>query len=188
MPRKAVGMLLKCTWGNICRVYRGMLSYEQVVSIIDVQRKYIRCYPHPACFRNNCLRVAGFTEIFCNRGVVNKGKGDWYSRRDNITKSAEAGRLLPPRCASPLLCRLSVPFACYHPRCAPTDSGARCRLSGRVLYAPRLQFVASLPALVLLVARRQRGGLPRQKVGKSGVDDQITKRTYPAQGSNGDVA
>ena len=45
------------------------------------------------------------------------------------------------------------------------------RDTGRVLYAPRLQFVATLPALVLLVARRQRGGLPHQKVGKSGMDD-----------------
>ena len=55
--------------------------------------------------------------------------------------------------------------------------GFRCRLSagagtGRVLYAPRLQFVATLvPALVLLVVRRQRGGLPHQKVGNTGVDD-----------------
>ena len=53
--------------------------------------------------------------------------------------------------------------------------GFRCRLSagagtGRVLYAPRLQFVTTLvPALVLLVVRRQRGGLPHQKVGKSGM-------------------
>ena len=45
------------------------------------------------------------------------------------------------------------------------------RDTGRVLYAPRLQFVATLPALVLLVARRQQGGLPHQKVGKSGMDD-----------------
>ena len=43
------------------------------------------------------------------------------------------------------------------------------RDTGRVLYAPRLQIVATLPALVLLVVRRQRGGLPHQKVGKSGM-------------------
>ena len=63
MSREAVGaMLLKCTWGNICRVYRGMLSYEQVVSIIRVvQCKYIRCYP-PICFLQQffaCCRSDG---------------------------------------------------------------------------------------------------------------------------------
>ena len=65
------------------------------------------------------------------------------------------------------------------------------RDTGRVLYAPRLQFVATLPALVLLVARRPRGGLTHQKVGKWMVVIKYgsdAKRTYPSQGSNGDVA
>ena len=52
----------------------------------------------PYAFCNNFSRVAGLTEIFCNRGVVNKGKGARYSTSD-ITK------------------RVLRPVACYSPVC-----------------------------------------------------------------------
>eukprot|EP00964_Phaeocystis_antarctica_P014240 scaffold7843_cov61-Phaeocystis_antarctica.AAC.2 len=110
--------------------------------------------------------IFGLTEIFCNRGVVNKGKGGCYRISRRVLGRSPA---ISPVCAAAALqtisaIRLLPPQVCTY--------GFRCKVQTRVLYAPRLQFVATLvPALVLLVVRRQRGGLPHQKVGKSGVDD-----------------
>ena len=97
--------------------------------------------------------------------------------KHDIAKRADAAPpAISPRCTSDaFLQTITAIHLCYHPRCA---RGFRCigadyhqqgRDTGRVLYAPRLQIVATLPALVLLVVRRQRGGLPHQKVGKSGM-------------------
>ena len=56
----------------------------------------------------------------------------WYNKRKGACNSMVTLRsvrtphlLLSPRCAPPLcVCRLPLPFACYHPRSAPTDSAA----------------------------------------------------------------
>ena len=114
------------------------------------------------------VRVAGFDGNFMlQQGWYNKGR---VHATDNIAKRADAAPpAISPRCTSDaFLQTITAIHLCYHPRCA---HGFRCigadyhqqgRDTGRVLYAPRLQIVATLPALVLLVVRRQRGGLPHQ--------------------------
>ena len=68
-------MLLKCTWGNIRRVYRGVLSYEQVVSVIRACNGNISAVtPPPIDFCNIFLRVAGSKEIFATEGWLIKGR------------------------------------------------------------------------------------------------------------------
>ena len=155
--------------GVICHVYRRVLLMGGLNHYMGALLQ-IQIYPQlsPASISAIFLRVAGFSGNF----LLRQG---WYNEGTVITLGGVLTPLALPGVhpAASLqtitAIRLLSPQVCTY--------GFRCRLSagagtGRVLYAPRLQFVATLvPALVLLVVRRQRGGLPHQKVGNTGVDD-----------------